>query len=1112
MPATAPVGDLSNPIPGLDDASQGDPGARPRVRRGGADAARGGGRGARRPAARGDDRAGQGARRSRPAWPAACTPPRRGGQGWTRTEWVLVEEQYGRSTNAINWHVPNAYNVWAHASDEQIDRYLRPALRGEAKDAYAVTERGRRLGPLADRGRPPSGRDGGFVINGEKWFVTSGDVATVLVVMANLVDGADRLPTLFVVDSDRAGRRDRRRPATSRTAIRTATRRSASRTSRSGPRTVIGEIGGGDDLQRSWFSEERLGIAARGVGAMWRLLDETVDWATAREQGGERIYDYQGVSFPLADSAADAAAGRLLALQVARDGRRGRRPEARPPQGLDGEAVRQRGRLALRRPLRPGVRRPRLPALQRRRALPARAARRPDLGGDQRDPAADHRQGPRAPRRRSASSTECPSGAPHRPDPAPLLEPRSVAVVGANDRPGSYGDMVLRNLERGRVRRAGLGRQPDAATRCTAGTACRRRRSCRSRWTRSSSRFPAAKVPASLAEAAERGCGGAIVFSAGFGEAPGGAVAGSASCARSPGGPGSRSAGRTATGSISVAARAPLWGDSVPELRPGPVAMITQSGNLGGQRARLAPRHRLPHASSRPATRRCSTPSDWLAAVAARDGVRSIALFLEEDGDGARLAEALALCAERGVGVAVLKVGESRAGAAAAAAHTGARRRRPAGLPRAGGGGGRGLGPRPARAAGAGASAGRAARAARRGAGGPRGPHLLGRGLGDRRRPGASRREWSCPPLADETERKLAEVLPDAATPGNPLDYTSMIWGDSELLASIVEAVGADPGDRPAAAALRPPRRPAPRARGAVARGQDRARRRRRALRRGGADRLDPPRPARRCRRARARRARDPGGRRPRHRAGLRPGAPARAGRPGPAPGDRRRGHPGRAPAPNGAAGEWLGEAAAKRLLRDGGLPVPEGVELERRRRGRLRRRCERAGLAGGPEALRAGSAAQERHGRARARHRRPRKTCDEPASACSPSRRRTARACWSSGWRSRASSCCLGAGRRGRAGGHRRARRDLDRGPRRRGGHPPARRTPGGSRTGSARCGARICSAAARGGEAFDVDAAAELAARLGDLLLERGLDLIELNPVVVHRRGCVAVDALAR
>ena len=50
---------------------------------------------------------------------------------------------------------------------------------------------------------------------------------------------------------------------------------------------------------------------------MWRLLDETVDWALHRVQGGQRIMDYQGISFPLADSATDAALGRLLALQVA---------------------------------------------------------------------------------------------------------------------------------------------------------------------------------------------------------------------------------------------------------------------------------------------------------------------------------------------------------------------------------------------------------------------------------------------------------------------------------------------------------------------------------------------------------------------------------------------------------------------------------------------------------------------------------------------------------------------------------------------------------------------------------------------------------------------------
>ena len=238
-----------------------------------------------------------------------------GGQGWSRLQWALVEEQYGRTTNAIHWHVPNAYNVWAHASDDQIDRYLRPALRGELKDAYAVTER--------DAGSDPSQitataeRTGdGFRLNAEKWFVTAGDVASVYVVMANVVDDGDRLPTLFVVDRERPGVEIVSDPAYTHNypeghpTIRF-------RDVELSERDVIGGVGGGDELQRSWFTEERLGIAARCGGAMWRLLDETVAWAGQREQGGERIYDHQGVSFPLADSAADAACGRLLTLTVA---------------------------------------------------------------------------------------------------------------------------------------------------------------------------------------------------------------------------------------------------------------------------------------------------------------------------------------------------------------------------------------------------------------------------------------------------------------------------------------------------------------------------------------------------------------------------------------------------------------------------------------------------------------------------------------------------------------------------------------------------------------------------------------------------------------------------
>jgi alkylation response protein AidB-like acyl-CoA dehydrogenase len=239
-----------------------------------------------------------------------------GGQGWTRLQWALVAEQFGRSTNAIHWHVPNAYNVWAHGSAEQIDRYLRPALRGEMRDAYAVTE--------ADAGSDPSRikavaepEGDGYRLSGEKWFVTSGDVAAVLIVMANVVDGERRLPTLFLVEVDAPGVSIVEDPPF------THSYPDGHPTFRFdgvrlGPEAVIGGVGGGEDLQREWFTEERLGIAAHGIGAMLRLLDETVEWAAGREQGGSRIIEYQGVSFPLADSATDAAAGRLLTLEVAR--------------------------------------------------------------------------------------------------------------------------------------------------------------------------------------------------------------------------------------------------------------------------------------------------------------------------------------------------------------------------------------------------------------------------------------------------------------------------------------------------------------------------------------------------------------------------------------------------------------------------------------------------------------------------------------------------------------------------------------------------------------------------------------------------------------------------
>lgn len=247
-----------------------------------------------------------------------------GGNSWSHVEWMLVEEQFGRSTNAISWYVPNAYNVWRAASPELQQRWLVPALRGEHHDAYAVTER--------NAGSDPSGMTtvarrvpGGWEISGEKWFVTFGGVSAVIIVVAYALEDGESLDdpntprrtSLFAVPIETAGITTVDDPPFTHNYADGHPTMVFDRV-RVSDADVIGEIGGGDDLQRAWFVEERLGIAVRCGGAMQRLLEDAMEWTTTREQGGARLIDHQGVSFPLADSAADAAAGRLLTFDIGR--------------------------------------------------------------------------------------------------------------------------------------------------------------------------------------------------------------------------------------------------------------------------------------------------------------------------------------------------------------------------------------------------------------------------------------------------------------------------------------------------------------------------------------------------------------------------------------------------------------------------------------------------------------------------------------------------------------------------------------------------------------------------------------------------------------------------
>ena len=180
-------------------------------------------------------RAHQARGRSRRGCRAGCTPSSTAGRAGRRSSGSSSRSSSGAPRTRSPGTCRARTTCSASGSPEQIERYLKPALRGELHDAYAVTE--------AEAGSDPSRiattarrSDGGWVIDGEKWFVTYGDVAAVYIVMANaLVDG-EELPTLFLVDRAARRHRGRRRPALHATPIRTATRRSASPASR-WPRT-----------------------------------------------------------------------------------------------------------------------------------------------------------------------------------------------------------------------------------------------------------------------------------------------------------------------------------------------------------------------------------------------------------------------------------------------------------------------------------------------------------------------------------------------------------------------------------------------------------------------------------------------------------------------------------------------------------------------------------------------------------------------------------------------------------------------------------------------------------------------------------------------------------
>ena len=411
-----------------------------------------------------------------------------------------------------------------------------------------------------------------------------------------------------------------------------------------------------------------------------------------------------------------------------------------------------------------------------------------------------------------------------------LLRPRSVAVVGASERDDSYAGETLLNLRAAgfagpvwgvnpnRTEAHGfpcfpsLAELPEAPDAVVVG-------------------IPAAGVPDVVEEAGALGCGGAVVYGAGFGEVALGAdherrLLEAAERHSLP------VCGPNGNGIVALHSRAAMWGDTLRTLEAGAVALVSQSGNVAVN-ALAARRGIRFHTVVSCGNSVAVDPAEWMAALARDDAVRSIALYLEADGDGALLCDALAECAERGMGVAVLKAGESTAGAAAAMAHTGA----VAGdqhvfralVEEAGGawaedvhdlleiaktfavskpsttlikGSDPSDKPSTTLRKGSDPSGAKPSTTLIKGSdpsglvkgSDPSGLAILTCSGGDSALAAdeCARLGLRLPLLGEDTAARLRGLLPDAATIGNPLDYTALIWGDVELLSEIVVTVGDD--------------------------------------------------------------------------------------------------------------------------------------------------------------------------------------------------------------------------------------------------------------------------------------------------------------------------------
>jgi len=251
---------------------------------------------------------------------ATNMPVEYGGGGLDTLTLCLLEKELGKANFGLQYIVARPSNILMACKDEQIDKYLVPTIRGEKVDCLAMTEPN--AGSDVRSMKCHAERDGEyFVINGSKHFISHADMADyVILFVASGVEetsrGVKKKITSFLVDMGTPG-------FSVETGYNSVSHRGYHNfilnfdNCRVHESQVLGEVDHGFDVANEWLGATRLSVAAMCLGRAERALQIATEWAATREQFGQTIGKFQGVSFKLADMSMELQAAELLTLRAA---------------------------------------------------------------------------------------------------------------------------------------------------------------------------------------------------------------------------------------------------------------------------------------------------------------------------------------------------------------------------------------------------------------------------------------------------------------------------------------------------------------------------------------------------------------------------------------------------------------------------------------------------------------------------------------------------------------------------------------------------------------------------------------------------------------------------